>query len=170
MRKTLLHLLRSSNSGQTLIEVVVAVGLVVLVLTTLASGIAIGVRNNRVARDQASAKEYVRQSLEWARNIRDQAGWEAYATIIKSTNGGVYCLPALPATYQLFNGSNTSNCSSSNVILAADGSPTVFRRELKFTKSGGTPPTQIAVEAKVTWIDGARTLTSISTLTLYPWK
>lgn len=155
-----------SNSGQTLIEVIVAAGLVVLVLTTLASGIAIGVRNNRVAKDQASAKEYVRQSLEWIRNIRDQAGWETFASM---TNNATYCLTTLPASYKSFPSIQTGNCGGSSFIIAQDGSATVFKRQLVLTKTG-TPPTEVKAVGTVTWTDGTKSFSSTSSLTLYKWN
>lgn len=146
------------NSGQTLIEVIIAVGLIVLVLTTLASGVAISVRNNRVAKDQAAAKESVREALEWLRSIRDQAGWETFYSISKTTTP--YCLKNLPADYKAFATTSNAQCGSNpnNLINS------LFKRELTITK---VSQTQIRADVTVSWSDGNRNLNSSSTITLY---
>ncbi len=150
-----------SQSGQTLIEVIIAAGLVVLVLTTLVSGISIGVRNSRIAKDQATAKEYVRESLESLRNLRDQAGWETFYAISKT--GNPYCMKTLPADYKAFaNLTNTACGTNVNNMISGQ-----FYRQIQITK-----PTASSIQAvaTVTWNDGSRVLKSESTVTLYQWK
>lgn len=153
-----------SRRGQTLIEVIIAVGLIVLVLTTLASGVALGVKNNRYAKDAALSKEYVRESLEWLRNMRDQTGWETFAGILDRDTGGTtltYCLTSLPATPDAFNGLNNGNCGGSQTI---DGR---FTRQMAITLAGNPRPTSARVVVTVSWVDGAKTFSSSSNVTLY---
>lgn len=153
------------NSGQTLIEVIIAVGLIVMVLTTLASGVAISVRNNRVAKDQAAAKESVREGLEWLRSIRDQAGWETFAAITKESTTQWYCLDSLPATKELFNAKSMTG-STCPVIPN-----TTFSRKMTTKKNlTGGKVTSVAATVTVSWKDGDRDLSSNSTITLYQWK
>ena len=149
------------NAGQTLIEVVIAVGLIVLVLTTLASGIALGVRNNRFAKDSALAKEYSRESLEWLRSMRDQAGWETFYTIIDSDTGTAtvtYCLNTLPTDPTAFNNRNGGACTAGQTIDSR------FTRQMVVTMNSTS---QITGVTTVTWVDGSKTFSSSSTLVLY---
>lgn len=153
----------NSNRGQTLIEVIIAVGLIVLVLTTLASGIALGVKNNRYAKDAALSKEYVRESLEWLRSMRDNNGWETFANIIDndtSTTTVTYCLSALPTTPDGFNSLNGGNCSGQTI----DGR---FTRQMVLTLAGAPRPTRVTAVVTVSWVDGVKTFSSSSNLTLY---
>ena len=162
-----LRYIRNSNRGQTLIEIIIAVGLIVLVLTTLASGLALGIRNNRVAKDQAIAKDYTREAQEWLRSMRDLAGWETFAGILRahaSGNSLSYCLTTLPADLTTFNSTNRSTCSTGQTV---DGR---FTRQVNITLVGGANPTQADAVVVVTWVDGTKTFTSTSTLTLYKWK
>lgn len=151
------------ESGQTLIEVIIAAGLIVLVLTTLASGVAIGVKNSRIAKEQAQAKEYVRQSLEWIRNMRDQAGWETFYSISKPSPG-IYCLDTLPTTYTEYNNwpASSQGCGT-NYVLAGQ-----YKREMTIEKSGNST---VTATVTVKWQDGGTTdLISKSSTTLYQWK
>lgn len=152
------------NSGQTLIEVIVAAGLVVLVLTTLVSGLAIGIRNNRVAKDSAIAKEYVQSGLEWFRNTRDQAGWETFVSLTGTS--GTYCLTTLPTSYKLFSSVPTGACGANSYVKDVSGNNTIFKRKLEVSRSG-SPVDTITAVGTVTWVDGLKSYTSTSTLTLY---
>jgi len=157
----------SLKSGQTLIEVIIAVGLIVLVLTTLASGLALGIRNNRVAKDRGIAKDYTRESQEWLRSMRDLGGWETFAGILRAHAQGNtvgYCLTTLPADLTAFNNTARSTCGANQTV---DGR---FKRQMDITLVGGANPTQADAIVTVSWVDGTKTFTSTSTLTLYKWR
>ncbi|MEP7167383.1 MAG: hypothetical protein ABI758_05385 [Candidatus Woesebacteria bacterium] len=154
------------NSGQTLIEVIIATGLVVLVLTTLVSGVALGIRNNRYAKDSALSKEYVREAAEWLRGQRDLSGWGTFANILQADASGNtvnYCLDTLPAGTQSFSTKGSSTCSGSQKIVNK------FTRQMTIRLTG-SPPVQADATITVTWVDGTRTFTSTSTVSLYQWK
>lgn len=158
-----------NNSGQTLIEVIIAVGLMVLVLTTLVSGVALGVRNNRYAKDSALSKEYVREAAEWFRGQRDLAGWDTFAGILRADAQGNtvrYCLVNLPSTKEAFSTLSSGTCGSG----ASDKIANRFTRQMTIRLTGGANPRQADADIVVSWVDGTRTFTSTSTVTLYQWR
>ncbi len=166
-KKTIRYVLTTCNfrRGQTLIEVIIAIGLIVLVFTTLAAGVALSVRNSRFARNQALSKEYAREGIEMLRSMRDQMGWDAFAAAIRADGSPVtYCVDTIKRTPQEF------------VNLMASGSCTTpvapnypFVRTIRLTTSG-TPINQVDARVFVTWTDGGKTFTSESTLILRKWQ
>lgn len=84
------------NSGQTLVEVLVAVGVTVVFLVAMVGVVTRAIANSQFAKNKALAARYVEESLELARSWRDQAtDWETFKT---SYNGEVAASP-LPSPF-----------------------------------------------------------------------
>ncbi len=161
--------IHSYRAGQTLIEVIIAIGLLMMVLTTLVAGLAVGVRNNRIAKDQAAAKDYTRESMEWFRAVRDANGWDAFAqTLYEKSSGGtlLLCLSSLPQTLEELAGFPEGGCMA-DVSKTVDGK---FWRELTITLTGGADPVHVQTAVVVSWNEGTRVLKNTSQLSLYEWK
>ncbi|MBP9700233.1 hypothetical protein KBD71_03035 [Candidatus Woesebacteria bacterium] len=155
-----------SQAGQTLIEIIIAVGLVVLVLTSISAGVAISVRNNRHAKSMEEAKQYAREGSEWLRRMRDQLGWDSFAQAVRADGASItYCLPALPQTGAAFIALSNQTCTTSQVI-----SGTVFNRSMAVTTSAGAIPDTVTAVISVSWSDGGKQFASQSTLTLRRWR
>lgn len=156
---------RHSQSGQTLIEVIIAIGLMVLVITTIVSGVVLSIRNNRYAKDQALSKEYVRETLEWLRSMRDQLGWDAFDATVRADGTTVqYCLDTLPETIAEFD----AKVHSSTCTVTINGTP--FVRSVTLTPAIVSSIHQITAVAVVSWTEGSKTFTSQSTLVLKEWR
>lgn len=157
------------HSGQTLIEVIIAIGLLMMVMTTIVAGLAVGVRNNRIAKDQAMAKDYSRETLEWFRGMRDSVGFDTLVRTLQSkvvAGKAILCLPALPATIEDLEALPAGACEH-------DVSKTInsiFYRELSVIIGAGALPTQLTGTVDISWAEGTRSLRSTSTLELYRWK
>lgn len=150
------------QSGQTLIEVIIAIGLVVLVLITLVSALTLAIRNNQFAKDQVLARNYARESLEWLRSIRGQMEWESFYDMVNADAPPVtYCLPTLPATTVLAQALGNQACTATDVIPS-----TRYLRSIVLTAPS---PTEIDAVVTVTWTDGSKTHQSKSTLLLKKW-
>jgi Tfp pilus assembly protein PilV len=83
--------------GQSLFEVVIAVGLSALILiaaVTLSSG---SVRNASFSSNNAQATKYAQEAMEWLRGQRD-AGWESFRDDHSSSSGVESCLNTSPPT------------------------------------------------------------------------
>lgn len=147
------------QEGQTLIEVIVAVGLVVLVLLTLVSALTLAIRNNQFAKDQVLARNRSRETLEWLRNMRDQMGWDSFYAVITADGSLVdYCLPSLPSDPTGFTALGNGACTSTQVI-----SSTSYVRDLVLTV---VAPDEIDATVTIEWVQGGKTHSSTSTLQL----
>lgn len=154
------------QAGQTLIEIIIAVGLVVLVLTSVSAGVAISVRNNRHAKSMEEAKQYTREGAEWFRRMRDQLGWDSFAQAVRGDGASItYCLPSLPQSGAEFIALNNQTCTATQVI-----SGTVFNRSMVLTTSSGSIPDTVTAVISVSWNDGGKQFASQSTLTLRRWR
>lgn len=136
--------LRSFRKGQTFVEVLVALG-VIIVITTAISGIVINsMSNSRFSKDQNLATQYAQEGMEIVRRLRDND----YITF--RTYNTTYCLDG---------GSDIlgSNCSSANV----NG---FFLRKVVVTQSfcaGSAVADSANVIVTVSWQDGKCPTTNI---------
>lgn len=152
----------SKNAGQTLIEVIIAIGLVVLVLLTLVSALTLAVRNNQFAKDQVLARNRSREALEWLRSMRDQMGFDAFYSMVQSDSPPVvYCLATLPSTTAGAIALGNQVCLPTDLV-----SGTKYVRSMTLT----TPSVdEVDATVAVTWTDGGKTHQSQSTLYLKRW-
>lgn len=127
-----------TNSGQSLFEVVIAVGLSALILSAVASLSAGTVRNSGFTRNNAIATKYAQEALEWLRSQRD-ADWTNL-----SNNIGNKCLNTSPPT-----GLTNPPCSQ---ILT-----TVFSRQITLALVDVADPDKIDAEVIVSWTDAQGT-------------
>ena len=76
---------KKNQSGQTLIEALIAAAIVALVLTAILSGVTLSVRNSQFSKNQALATRYAQEALETIRHYRDSAGWTDFVGDICSS-------------------------------------------------------------------------------------
>ncbi|SRR4030043_248599 len=128
----------STLSGQSLFEVVVAVGLSALILTGVVSLAAGSIRNSSYSRNNAQATKYAQEALEWLRGQRD-ADWDAFAT------------------HSLTTGNPTDLCSSPMGWGGTCPIPnTIFSRNVILTTDSGNSDIIDAV-VTVSWSDAQGT-------------
>lgn len=121
----------SGGQGQTLVEVLVALGIITIIITALTGVVITSMGNARNSKDQNQATQYAQEGMEIVRQIRDSdyVGFRNYS--------GTYCLDG---------GSSTlgPDCFSANVDN--------FLRKVIVTPDGcGTEIAQITVI--VSWRD-----------------
>ncbi len=134
------------SSGQTLVEMVVAVGMVSLVLVAIVSGIAISIRNSRFSKNKALATRFAQEGVEKFRFYRDEFGWEPFFDVMQS--GGIdYCFANFPASLETisdFEGScTTETINGTEYIRYAQVSVTTI------------PSDWVDVVIGVSWYEGA---------------
>jgi type II secretory pathway pseudopilin PulG len=86
-------------SGQSIIEMVIAVGISALVLVTLLNVVVRSLYNANLARQKAQGTNLLSEMVEWLRTSRDTIGWPVLLTDIGSRTS--FCLETLPATGRL---------------------------------------------------------------------
>jgi Tfp pilus assembly protein PilV len=155
--------LHRSNSGQTIIEVIIAAGIVALVLTAVVAAVTSSVKNTALAKSKTVAVKFSQEGVEFFRNQRAALGWEAFGKFFQDT-GTTFCLASIPSTIsQLTAGA----CTTHDYV----DSKSTFQRSAVITLStSGSTITNIKVVVTVTWVDGSVTKTSTITQNFQQWS
>jgi type II secretory pathway pseudopilin PulG len=138
------------HSGQTLIEMVVAVGMVSLVLVAIVAGIAISIRNSRFSKNKALATRFAQEGIEKFRFYRDEFGWiPFFETINGQSVGGYveYCFDDFPTGLEDISDS-LGNCTTETI------SGTEYTRYAQVNVTT-LPSDFVDILVGVTWIEGA---------------
>lgn len=144
--------------GQSLFEVVFAVGMSALIITTIVTLASNAISNSTFSKNKALAGRFTQEAVEWLRGERDTDWDNFYLNAATSP----WCLPSL-------NWNTPGACDESESIPENDN----FKRELSFNSVDPTNCDSITcVEAKVKvyWQDG-RGLHEVSTVTNFTdWR
>jgi len=155
-------MLKQNQSGQTLIEALVAATIVAIVLTAIISGVTLSVRNSRFSKNQSLATRYTQEAIESIHFYRDDAGWATFHS--KVAGNPTLCLSELPNdTDHFMSNSYIDGDCMGNVIPF-----TTFEREAVFDAGIITDP--ITVTVTVTWSEGETTHESTSTTVFTDWS
>jgi len=143
--------MKKSSRGQTLAEVVVAIGVVVLLVTGLVVGTSVSLKASQYGKARSQAVQYAQEAVELARNIRDN-GWTTFTTY-----GGVspvsWCLDKSGVWAPM------SDSCSANI-------DNFYTRQVTFTWNDP----KMKVDVSVSWIDGNKTFTVPITTYFTQWK
>ena len=149
----------STNSGQSLVEMMVAVAVVSMVLVGLISAITFSLANAQFSRNKTLATKYSQEAIEWLRNERDKLGWAGTNGFYNKAgdNSTTYCLNSLtswPAA---------GGCAGT--VIAN----TIFTRDV-FVDGNGGAQDQVSVKVTVTWPQGSRTGSVVVDTYLNKWQ
>lgn len=151
-----------NERGQSLFEVVVAIGLSALILTGVASLAAGSVRNSSFSRNNAQATKFAQDQIEWLRGRRD-AGWNAFTPSLNSGCSGTFSLGGnCPITGTMFTRTATFTCSFFN---AGTGGTSIVG-----CGSGGDSINIVDVAVAVNWSDAQGTHSVRSNTRFTNWR
>ena len=144
---------RKLSKGQTLVEAIIAISVVVLLVTGLIAGTSASLKTSQSGRSRDQAVKLAEEGVEYARSLRDE-NWATFAAY-----SGSYCFdttadPPLIATVGV-------NCSTKKTT--AD---TVFNRIITFSLSG----TRMTITSTVSYIENTKTQRVTLTTYLTQWK
>jgi hypothetical protein len=71
------------NVGQSIIEVIIATGIVALVMTAIVAAITVSVKNTAIANQRLQASKYAQEGIEFFRQQRNLLGWKVFADTIR---------------------------------------------------------------------------------------
>jgi Tfp pilus assembly protein PilV len=130
---------RKENKGQSLFEVVVAIGISALVITGIVSLATNSIQNSSYSRDSTLASNYVVQTNEWLRHERDSniAKFKEYATDLDMPT---WCLKDL--TWSAY---NYKICGTEDYITGTN-----FVRQIVFAPESTNV---VQVNVTVSWKD-----------------
>lgn len=128
----MVKLIKNTN-GQSLFEVIIAIGITSIILVAIINTAILSVRNTSFSRNKTLASRYSQQASEWLRSQRDE-NWTTFSANSNTT----WCLKDLDWT-------RARSCNDSDNITA-----TPFKRELTLTNISTS---QIDAQLKVFWTD-----------------
>lgn len=73
------------NKGQSLLEVLIALSVIILVLTALVKVVTLSIRSTDYARNSSVATTYATEAMEKIRSFRDANSWTAFSSIQDAT-------------------------------------------------------------------------------------
>lgn len=145
------------SSGQSLVEVVVGVGMMSLLLVALLALISLSVKNSRVAKNRAQAVFLAQEGIELMRTYRD-FGWQEF---FLHADGNDYELNDVWTVDA--GGLSTTGCDQENLIY--EGS--IYSRCVNLDASG-TDLVKVAVT--VYWHEGSKNNRVLQSTNLSIWK
>lgn len=141
------------SKGQSLFEVVMAVGLITLVMVSVVALATLSIRNVTFSKNQTLATQYSQEALEWIRGVRD-ANWDDFYKIAQQ---GRYCISNLSL-------GTLGACSGESTIPG-----TLFIREVVFTVDAAKED-EVGVKVSVYWADGAGFHEVVSDTVFTDWR
>ncbi len=157
---------RQNMAGFTLLETVVAIGIVVVGLASALALLSSSVSAVAVVRQRIAAANLVQEGIEVTRNIRDTNWLKGFPWNQGLANGDYQvewsssALVPYGDTFLLFD-------STSNLYNYTTGNPTEFKRRIKITNLSAI---EMMVEVTVTWDNRGRALTVAAEDHLFDWK
>lgn len=154
----------TSQSGQTIIEILIATGVVAMVMTAVAAGLTLSIKNSSQSKYRALGGRLAQEGVEVFRRERDRQGWESfYQTLAADGATFTYCLgKELPDSTTLFADLRAGSCSTGFPFAGTD-----YTREAVVQLVN---PRLVRIRVTVTWYDGATERTSEITQELQDWR
>jgi prepilin-type N-terminal cleavage/methylation domain-containing protein len=157
----------SEKSGQTLIEILVAIALITVVMVAVVSRTIEAVRNANFAKNQSLATRFAQEGVEWARIQRDGLRWDQFEALIEPVSPVSYCVSDLSDDLADL---STGNCQ---LDLPTDNiAGTIFDREVTFvfTEDLIVGRSYVTVNIAVFWTDNIGVHSSNLNTRLTEWQ
>lgn len=138
------------QSGQTLVEVIVAIGVVVLLVMGLIVSTSVSLKASQYGKMRSLGTQYANEAIEVARNLRD-SGW---STFLVDYGGFSWCLNKAGEWSKMVGASCMPNIDS------------IYARVVTFTWNDP----RMNVDVSVSWVDGAKTYSATLSTYLTQWK
>lgn len=142
----------TSQIGQTIVEAIVVIAIVVLLVMGLIAGTTMSLRASTAGRSKSQALKYAEEGFEYVRNLRDDK-WSTFQTL-----DGIYCLGNENEAQLIL---TVASCPIN--IISTDGS---FSRRMTFAWDG----VKMTVNVSVQYPDGSQ-MKDVSLTTYFTqWK
>lgn len=144
-----------TQTGETLLELTMAAGLAVLVISALTITTIIGLRNSQLSQNQTQATKLAQEGIEKVRSLRSRNQSVCLDLNSPIPWDSVFTAPDFTSKEFKLNGTGCSDPSGNYLVTSAipDLTPTTslpFTRRLFLTKTGSK---QINVTSIVSWRD-----------------
>jgi Tfp pilus assembly protein PilV len=143
MNKIIKEINNIKQSGSSMIEILIATGVVGLVMTAVAAGLVLSVKNSSISKYKVLSATRAQEAMEVFRREKTLLGWtQFYETMTAAT----YCINTLASNSAQFKAMAAGSCDAESVIAG-----TSFTREALVNVTG---PQEIRIEIVVDWMDG----------------
>lgn len=139
------------NKGQSIFEVILALGLIALVLLSIVAVAGISVKNSSFSKNNTLAVRYSEEALEWIKQQKEENWTDFY----DNTQNSTWCLRSL--SWNIAN-----ECEYSHYIP-----DTELKREVVFSNR---LTTSVQATIKVYWTDAGGYHEAVSDTILTNWK
>lgn len=130
--------------GSSLIEIIIATGVMAIVLTAIVAGLTISLKTNSESEYRFQAVKKAQEAMETFRRERTLLGWQSFLTSMQAN--ATYCLATLPEPRESF---TVGACGAEDTIVI---SGIDFYREASVTVDTSNPnDEQIKVVITMTW-------------------
>ncbi len=147
--KTLKHR-KLHQLGAALLEVIVAIGIVTLVMTTIVSLVTVSLKSASIAQSKSLGTKYSQEGLESLRQMRNVLGWDAFLGTLQADGTTIhYCLTSVPTNAAEFASLPNAACSGSQFVDQKN----IFQRQADITIAVNGSRTSVAISVKTTWDD-----------------
>ncbi len=141
---------KTTLSGQTIIEILIASAIIAILLISLTTLSSYSVKSSNYAKQLNQATDYSHQLADWLRNQKQTLGWTSFLQLLQEdTNNDyvTYCFNNLPDSLTSFRSLTNSVCPQNSFILN-----TPFQRQATFDLSQ-TNQGIITVDITTSWHD-----------------
>ena len=150
------YILAKSESGQSLVEVLVVAALLGLMLTAIMSVVVISVNNNRKIKVRSVATRLAQGGADWVRSSRDSLSWFEFDVM-----GGAdadYCIGDLSLGW---GGYGNSACAPVGGLDDFSVGTNDYTRQITFTFLGNDAfgDSRYSLDVSVSWIESGSTET-----------
>lgn len=156
-----LRLTNSLSRGQSLVEVVVSIGIAVILAISLITTSLITQKSSRSARNNSQATKLVQQTLEQLRVLRDRKGFSV-STFPSAPTSTCFTLlipdPFVPSNWSL---QNNPGCVTESITN------TIFSRKIEFLNDGAD---KRLITVTVSWDESGQTRSVKSQTFLGLWQ
>jgi len=154
---------RFFQAGQSIIEVLIATGVVALVMTALMATMTLSLQNSSQSKYRSLATKIGQEGMESFRQFRDELGWETFYEVINSQGDGMYCLNTTPATIEQLQALSYGTCTDFPISRTG----VAFQREVDVQIISAD---RISFQVTVTWQDGLEERNTTLTQEFNNWR
>jgi len=151
------------QAGQSIVEVLIATGVVALVMTALMAAMTLSLQNSSQAKYKALATKLGQEGMETFRQFRNSLGWESFYTLLNDQGSGEYCLNAIPTQTAQFQALVSGECAD----YAISRTGVNFKRDLNLQIISSE---EIKFVVTVSWQDGADVKSTTVTQYFKNWR
>lgn len=137
----------NKQQASTLVEVLIAVSIIALVLTSVSAMITMSIKLANSNEQKQLALQKTQEALEFFRKERAISSWHGFSNSL--SDGGIYCLSSLPESVASMS-AKIGACTDEEVLEAAKYQ---FRREASIVFNDAN---SLKVMVEVFWQDNAK--------------